>query len=377
MPTTTEEVLEESSQLAPPRGHGRPTFSPAVPPVRIAPEYPSELGSDALAFIGRHISLNPNHTTITEARTAEGLGPRAARPLHGLVKVGRLNNLPAINRFLRAANERLPAGGLFACHLETLTQRSTRLLAGYPKVLWPVLRAVNFVLHRVLPKLPLVRSLYIVVKGPRDRLVSRTEALGRLYFCGFEVVETAEIQNQLYVVARKTGAPHPASGSPPGLLFRMQRVGRGGIPIFVYKLRTMHRYSEYLHRYVAERNGIEGCRVRDDFRVTRWGRGFRRLWIDEIPMLYNLLKGDLKLVGGRPLSPTHESLYPEAVRLRRRQHRPGLIPPFYADLPRTFEETVASEVRYLDAYERAPFRTDLHYFFRVVRNIATGRARSN
>lgn len=68
---------------------------------------------------------------------------------------------------------------------------------------------------------------------------------------------------------------------------------------------TMHPYSEYLQRYVFEKNSLqEGGKIKDDFRVTYWGRIMRKLWIDELPMFINFFKGDLKLVGVRPLS-TH------------------------------------------------------------------------
>jgi len=65
----------------------------------------------------------------------------------------------------------------------------------------------------------------------------------------------------------------------------------------------------------------------------------RRLWLDELPMLYNWLKGDLGLVGVRPLSYQYLSLYDRELReLRelRKKVRPGLVPPYYADLPDTF-----------------------------------------
>ena len=58
-------------------------------------------------------------------------------------------------------------------------------------------------------------------------------------------------------------------------------------------------------------------------------------------------------------------------------HKPGLVPPYYADLPSTFEEIMDSEMRYLDAYENNPLKTDLIYLVRVMRNIVIRRARSN
>jgi lipopolysaccharide/colanic/teichoic acid biosynthesis glycosyltransferase len=94
-------------------------------------------------------------------------------------------------------------------------------------------------------------------------------------------------------------------------------------------------------------------------------------------MLFNLLKRDLKIVGVRPLSNHYISLYPKEFRERRRNYRPGLVPPFYVDLPKTLEEIIDSERRYLDAYDKHPFLTDWKYFWKAFNNIVFKRARSN
>ncbi|MFU8861415.1 MAG: sugar transferase, partial [Cyclonatronaceae bacterium] len=120
----------------------------------------------------------------------------------------------------------------------------------------------------------------------------------------------------------------------------------------------------------------EGGKLDNDYRITSWGRLMRKLWIDELPMFLNLLKGEMKLVGVRPLSQHYFHLYPEDVQRLRISTRPGLVPPFYADLPKTFEEIVESERRYLFAYKEHPVRTDISYFFKAARNILIKKARS-
>lgn len=145
----------------------------------------------------------------------------------------------------------------------------------------------------------------------------------------------------------------------------------------VYKLRTMHPYAEFLQDYVYKINSLDdGGKFRNDFRVPKWGKWLRRLWIDELPMLINVLKGEMKLVGVRPLSPHYFSLYPVELQMLRKRFTPGLLPPFYVDLPRTFDEIVASELAYLRAHEKSPIRTDIRYFFLGVWNIVVKRARS-
>jgi lipopolysaccharide/colanic/teichoic acid biosynthesis glycosyltransferase len=128
---------------------------------------------------------------------------------------------------------------------------------------------------------------------------------------------------------------------------------------------------------VFEKNGTaNGDKITDDFRVTNWGKIFRKFWIDELPMLFNWAKRDLKLVGVRPLSEHKFYTYPKHLQKKRTMVKPGLVPPFYADLPNTPEEFFATEERYLDAYMKKPIRTDIRYFFKAMYNIFVKKARS-
>jgi lipopolysaccharide/colanic/teichoic acid biosynthesis glycosyltransferase len=103
------------------------------------------------------------------------------------------------------------------------------------------------------------------------------------------------------------------------------------------------------------------------------------MWLDELPMLLNVLKGDMKIVGVRPLSKHYFSLYSEEIRKMRVRTKPGLIPPFYAQFPTpvSIEDVQENERIYLEAYEKHPFATDLRYFFLAMKNILFKRARSN
>ena len=102
-----------------------------------------------------------------------------------------------------------------------------------------------------------------------------------------------------------------------------------------------------------------------------------KFWIDEIPMFINILRGDMKLVGVRPLSAHFFSLYDSDLQKLRTQVKPGLVPPFYADMPDTIDEIMISERKYLFAYEKSPILTDLKYFFLAFKNILFKGARSS
>ena len=139
----------------------------------------------------------------------------------------------------------------------------------------------------------------------------------------------------------------------------------------------MHPYAEYLQKYIYEKNGTSnGDKANEDFRVSPWGKFFRKFWLDEVPMLINLIKGDVKIIGVRPLSVAKFNLYPKEAQEKRCLYKPGLVPPFYADLPETFEDLVASEMKYIIAYEKNPHLTDIKYLFKAAYNIIFKGARS-
>ena len=139
----------------------------------------------------------------------------------------------------------------------------------------------------------------------------------------------------------------------------------------------MHPYSEYLQNYMLENYGSKnGDKINYDFRVSKTGSFFRKFWVDELPMLINLIKGDLKLVGVRPLSISKFKTYPKSAQEIRTKVKPGLVPPFYADLPESFEELVRSEINYTKSYLKQPILTDLKYFCKAMYNIFVVGARS-
>jgi lipopolysaccharide/colanic/teichoic acid biosynthesis glycosyltransferase len=230
----------------------------------------------------------------------------------------------------------------------------------------------------MMPKLPFIRRVFFAFTKGKNRALSLAEGLGRLYFCGFEVLDLKDIDNKVYFVAKKIGEPLMDKNPSYSPIFKMRRNGRDGKTIFVYKLRTMHPYSEYLQDFVYEQNKLEeGGKFKDDFRITTWGSLFRKLWIDELPMLINWFKGDCKLVGVRPLSSQYLSLYDEEFKKRRFKYKPGLVPPFYADMPKNISEIIKSEEKYLDEYDKKGRLADFKYMLKALKNIVIHKQRSN
>jgi lipopolysaccharide/colanic/teichoic acid biosynthesis glycosyltransferase len=113
--------------------------------------------------------------------------------------------------------------------------------------------------------------------------------------------------------------------SPGPVLFRQWRSGRGGRPFLIYKFRTMVRDAEARKAALMPLNEQDGpaFKVQQDPRVTPLGRLLRSTSLDELPQLWNVLKGDMSLVGPRPL-PCEETAACEGWQRQRLDVTPGL-----------------------------------------------------
>ena len=288
-----------------------------------------------------------------------------------------LNSFRYINEYLTACNRKLVDGGVLAGSFLPMELRWVHFVERYPRVVARFMYFWEFVWKRLFPKTPLLARIYYFITKGQNRIFSFAQGLGRLYYCGFEVLSLQIISDRVHFAVRRVKEPSDNRNPSYGLFFRQPRVGKNGKIVKIYKMRTMHPFSEFIHQFVLDRNALDDKgKVKDDFRITPWGRVMRKLWFDELPMLVNLLKGDIKLVGVRPLSKTFFATYPEALQKERVRFKPGLIPPYYADMPQSMEEVFASERRYLEAYAKKPLRTDLRYLFLAFRNIVFKGAKS-
>jgi lipopolysaccharide/colanic/teichoic acid biosynthesis glycosyltransferase len=294
-----------------------------------------------------------------------------------IINLHKLNDIRWFNRYFLTCHNKLAPGGYIMGKAHTVATHRAYFRKKYPRTLGTLFYAASFLWNRVFPKLPWLQKIYFAVTRGRNRIVSQAEILGRLCFCGFRIVDEAVFGHRFYFIAQKSRTPSDNRHPSYGPLVNLRRSGLGGRPLKVYKFRTMYPYSEFLQEYVYAHNALaEGGKFKNDFRVTGWGAFLRRTWIDELPMLYNWLRGDLQLVGVRPLSDQYQQLYDADLRALRQKFKPGLLPPFYADLPKTLEEIQDSERRYLEAYLKRPLRTQIVYLFKGVWNIAVKKRRS-
>lgn len=294
-----------------------------------------------------------------------------------IINLHKINDIKKLDDFLDAVNEKLELKGYFFCCVETKDQRKKRLLKKYPFILNYIFYSLDFIIKRLLPKLRWTRGIYLFLTRGENTVISRAEALGRISRAGFTIRQESFIGNFLCIEALKTGLPIKNKNINYGALIALPRVGQEGKIIKVYKLRTMHPYSEYIQEYVYKLHDLQnGGKFKHDFRITSWGKLCRKVWIDELPMIINFLKGEMKLFGVRPLSRQYFELYTPEVRERRIRYKPGLIPPFYADMPQNLEEIQASEIKYLNFYDKNPLKTDVSYIFKSAWNIVFRKVRS-
>jgi len=336
-----------------------------------------EYGEKVLDFLTEHVDLdNPLNLVVSTTNRFNIINQIGL--FESVVNLNRINDIRFVNKFFETVNERLPVGGKFIGCVETKNLRKQRILQKYPKGFNAVYYTLDFILKRVFPKLPVTKKIYFFLTRGHNRVISRAETLGRLIASGFEIEEQRLLNGNLYFVTRKVKEPLYPEDPTYGLLIKLNRVGKNGKIIKVYKLRTMHPFSEYLQEYVYDNNNLEKSgKFKNDFRICTVGRFLRKCWIDELPMFINFFKGELKFVGVRPISPHYFELYTEELKQWRIKYKPGLFPPYYADMPKTIEEIMESERRYLEHYEKNPWMTDFSYFWKVFVNIVFRRARSS
>jgi exopolysaccharide biosynthesis polyprenyl glycosylphosphotransferase len=156
------------------------------------------------------------------------------------------------------------------------------------------------------------------------------------------------------------------------VFFRQRRAGKDGKPFLVLKFRTMGVDAEERLPELVDLAALEqpAFKIVDDPRVTRSGRTLRRFSLDELPQLWNVLRGEMSLVGPRPEEESVVALYDERQR-GRLAVKPGMTGPMqvYGRSDLTFEERLAMERDYLD---NLSLLTDLAILLRTPRAIVRG-----
>ena len=333
---------------------------------------------DVFSFFSKNVDLNCKNTQVINTNNQFNVDYLLKDNSKIIINLQRLNDVRRINKFIERINAKLIDEGMFLGCFEPERLRKKRLLNKYIKPFNYIYYFLDFIFKRIFPKLNLTKKIYFFLTQGRNRLISKAEMFGRVYSCGFMICSEEIIGYTHYFVAKKIKEPVFDMSPTYGPFIKLNRIGKSGKFFKVYKLRTMHPYSEYIQDYIFETNKLDkGGKFKNDYRISTLGMIFRKLWLDEFPMFINVFKGQMKIVGVRPLSQHYFNLYPEKLRVMRTKYKPGLVPPYYADMPETLDEIIDSELKYLEAYKKSPAVTDITYFYKSFYNILIKGRRSN
>jgi exopolysaccharide biosynthesis polyprenyl glycosylphosphotransferase len=160
------------------------------------------------------------------------------------------------------------------------------------------------------------------------------------------------------------------------VIFRQERAGFHGRRFWMYKFRTMVEGAERMRDQVAHLNAMSGpvFKAADDPRLTAVGRVLRKLSLDELPQFFNVLKGDMSLVGPRPL-PVYETRRIKGPQRRRLAMRPGITGLWQVSGRNVvdFEEWMRLDLFYVDRWSLA---LDLKILLRTIPAVLRGEGAS-
>jgi exopolysaccharide biosynthesis polyprenyl glycosylphosphotransferase len=201
--------------------------------------------------------------------------------------------------------------------------------------------------------------------APESELLLLLKRVGDVIVAAFSLALLAPLLLAIAAAIRIT--------SPGNVLFRQTRCGLGGRRFTLYKFRSMVNNAEQLRAELLQLNERDGpaFKISDDPRVTPVGRMLRRFSLDELPQLWNILRGDMSFVGPRPAIPNEVFEY-EPWQRRRLRMRPGLtciwVLEGRSDVD--FHRWIQLDLAYIDNWS---LWLDCKIFFRTIPIVISGR----
>jgi lipopolysaccharide/colanic/teichoic acid biosynthesis glycosyltransferase len=157
------------------------------------------------------------------------------------------------------------------------------------------------------------------------------------------------------------------------VIYRSVRPGIGGAPFACLKFRTMYRDADQRQADLESLNEATGAlfKMRDDPRTTAVGRVLRRFSLDELPQLFNVLMGDMSLVGPRPLPVDPDAF--DDVASKRHRVRPGITGPWQVAGGHTvgYEDMIKLDLSYVDTWS---IRRDLWLLMMTIPTVLVRRS---
>jgi exopolysaccharide biosynthesis polyprenyl glycosylphosphotransferase len=207
--------------------------------------------------------------------------------------------------------------------------------------------------------------LTVVTWVLRTKIVNSLKRLLDIVVSGMALVATSPIF-LVTAIAVKLDSPGP-------VFFKQTRVGKWGVTFGCYKFRSMYIDAEKRKMELIVQNEADGpiFKIRHDPRITRVGRIIRKLSIDELPQLINVLRGEMSLVGPRPALP-HEVARYEFDQLRRLDAMPGItgLQQVSGRSDLSFKRWVELDIQYI---AEQSFIKDVEILLKTLPAVITGR----
>ncbi len=203
--------------------------------------------------------------------------------------------------------------------------------------------------------------LLTIANIPTDYLAIKAKAIFDFVFSFLVIVLASPVFIVLSLIVKFT------SDGP--VFFKQKRVGLRGRKFFAYKFRTMVVNAEELKAKLMEDNEMDGpvFKMKNDPRITKVGRFLRKTSLDELPQFFNVLMGDMSIVGPRPPVPQEVKEY-ERWQLRRLSMKPGITCTWQVSGRNeiTFEEWMKMDMDYIDNWS---LKLDFVIFLKTIRTM--------
>jgi exopolysaccharide biosynthesis polyprenyl glycosylphosphotransferase len=208
-------------------------------------------------------------------------------------------------------------------------------------------------------------SQVLAIAGPPEVWPAVVKRVFDFVFSGMLLVLLAPLFFVVAVLVKCT--------SPGSILFRQTRVGLNKRQFQIYKFRTMVANAEQIQEELLPMNEMAGpvFKISNDPRVTALGRVLRKTSIDELPQLFNVLRGDMSLVGPRPMSTRDVSRFSEAWLMRRFSVKPGITGLWQVSgrSNTSFDRWIELDLKYIDDWSLA---LDLSILLKTVPAVVRG-----
>lgn len=118
--------------------------------------------------------------------------------IDSIVNLKRINDIRYIKKFFESVNEKILVGGLLASYFESKNQRKRRILGKFPPVVNYFYYSFDIIIKRIFPKFRLTKGLYFFLTKGQNRVLTKAETFGRLYSCGFEIIDEFETDGHYF-----------------------------------------------------------------------------------------------------------------------------------------------------------------------------------